>query len=150
MYAYSLTGLTGRKKNADRTVIVATVEVNKFSFAVAMMALVVSLIPTLGVGMLLGPLWWCALVFPFLCVSAGLIFVDQRSKGGLQLRRYQSLVESRRGKRESEVIYVCGSPLVRPVMGRVIPQFIDAAPERGVAVIGNTVHARDGKVNVLA
>lgn len=149
MYAYSLTKLTGKKKNNDRTIIVATVEVNQFTFAVTVAAAVLSLLPTVGIGMLLGPFWSIALVIPFLFIGAGLLFVDQRSKGGLRLRRYQSIFEARNAKKTAGTIYVCGVPLVEPVIGNIIPQFIDAAPEVEHAAVGKNVSTRDGKVSFL-
>lgn len=148
-YAYSLTGLTGRKKNVDRSVIVATVEVNRFTFAVVVSAAIVSLLPTVGVGLLLGPLWWLALGLPFLFVAAGLIFIDQRSKGGLRLRRYQAIAEKRRGKKRAEAIYVCGVPLSPPVMRSIVPQFRDAAPASEPHANGTDVRVRGGKGSIL-
>ena len=113
MFVYSLTDLTGRRKNADRTMVVATVEVNRFTFLVVLMSLVPAIPLTAVVALLLGPFVYYAAAVPLLCVFAGLAFVDTKTKKGLQLRRYEAMWDKRKAKDSATTVYVCSEPLKR-------------------------------------
>lgn len=154
LYAYDLTGLTGRKKNVDRTMVVATVEVNRFSLLVTVASAVASLPVAVLTGYVIGAFaptyWWLALGVPVLAAIAGVVLVDQRARGGLRLRRYQTFLETRRGRKQAQQVLVCGQPLTKPSLRILIPQFIDApAAQAGDIARGERVRTRTGKANLL-
>lgn len=147
MYAYDLTPLTGRKRNRDRTIIVATAEVNRFTFAVTVIGLFAGGLPALLIGLALGPFWPAVIIMPVLTVVGGLVLVDQRSKSGLELRRYKTLLERRSGRQRQNIIMLAGKPLVKGRIGTLRMQYLDAAPPRNStgAGIGLAVSKREGR-----
>jgi hypothetical protein len=126
VHAYSLTRLTGRRKNADRSIVVATVEVNRTTFIIVVLSLAASVIPAVIVGILLGSNGAFALIVPAAFVAAGLILVDQRTRKGLQLRRYEAMWDKRRAKAARGTVYVCGEPLHVPQIVTMTPTVLDA------------------------
>ncbi len=124
MYVYSLTQLTGRRKNVDRTIVVATVEVNRATFLVVVLSALASVLPSLLVALLLGPFSAYALIVPVLCIGAGLFLVDQRTRKGLQLRRYEAMWDKRRAKTVSGTAFVCGQPMRAPHLVTIVQTVI--------------------------
>lgn len=124
-HMYSLTEMTGRRKNVDRTIVIATVEVKRFTFIVTLGSIVASLPVAAVVALLLGPYAAFAFILPVVFVFAGLFLVDQRSRKGLQLRRYEAMWDSRQAKSSRGTVYVCSQPLqraeVRTLIQSVIP-----------------------------
>lgn len=138
MHVYSLTRLTGRRKNVDRTIVVATVEVNRATFVVVVGSALVSIVPAVIVGALLGAF---ALAVPALFIGAGLILVDQRTRKGLQLRRYEAMWDKRKTKVIRGTVFVCGEPLRVPHIVTMVPTVL-TAPVHAVgdaAVIAATI-----------
>lgn len=89
-------------------------EVNRFTFIVAIGSILASLLPALAVGIILGPLGVVALGVPVVFVLAGLFLVDQRTRKGLQLRRYEAMWDRRKTKTLRGTVFVCGEPLHTP------------------------------------
>ena len=155
MFAYSLTGMTGRKKNANRSVIFLTAELNRRTAWVGGVSIVAGLllaglVTALMVIAGLGQYALIAFVLPIMTLGIGLFLFNQQTKKGLQLYRWRALVDSRQGKAKADVLYVCGVPMEKPSLGHVIPQYIDSAPETVAAAIGTNVRTRGERVNFLA
>ena len=123
---YSLTHLTGRRKNDGRSIVVATVEMNRFTFLVGGVSAALSLPVAVIVGILLVPFGASvgAIVVPFFGICAGLILMDQRTKGGLQQQRGITMLDThrarsgkgRKGVADASVVYVATKELVAPQM----------------------------------
>ena len=133
--------------------MVATVEVNRFSFLVVIGSILVSLLPAVVIGLLLGSLGIVALGVPVIFVLAGLFLVDQRTRKGLQLRRYEAMWDSRKIKALRGTVFVCGEPLHVPAIVIMTPSVLVAntSADASAASIATDV-ARDSasqKVRVL-
>jgi hypothetical protein len=111
MSLYSLTHLTGRKRNADRKIIIATVETSKHGFIVSIVAVIASILPTVIAIAIFGPP--AIIVVPVLCVVAALILFKYRSQKGLQLPMYKMLLDKGAAKKLHGQILVCGVPIQR-------------------------------------
>lgn len=109
MSLYSLTHLTGRKRNADRKIIIATVETSKHGFIVSVVAVIASLLPTTIAVSLFGPA--AMVIVPPLFIIAALILFRYRSQKGLQLPMYKTLLDRNAAKRVRGQILVCGVPM---------------------------------------
>ena len=109
MSLYSLTHLTGRKRNVDRKVIIATVETSKAGFLVSIGALALSIPPTAIAVMIFG--MGALVVVPPLFIAAGLILVRQQSTKGLHLPMYKSLLDKKSAKKTKGQILICGVPI---------------------------------------
>ena len=109
MSSYSLTHLTGRKRNVDRKVIIATVKTSKAGFLVSTIALAISVIPTAIAVMIFG--MGALVVVPPLFIAAGLILFRQQSTKGLHLPIYKSLLDKKAAKNTKGQILICGVPI---------------------------------------
>lgn len=109
MSMYSLTHLTGRKRNADRKVIIATVEVNKATFVISIVAVVASILPTVIAMATFGPP--AAVLVPALFIGAGYFLFRYRAQKGLQMPMYKLLMDKSSVKRMRGQILVCGVPV---------------------------------------
>lgn len=155
--AYDLTHFTGRKKNAERVFFVRNYELNLFTSYVVGASVVASL-PVVGVVyailMMFAPAFAIAcIVAPVIFVLAGLAFVDQRSKRGLQLQNYRAILDKRSAGSEKSTLYIYGEPLEKPQVSFFTPQYVLAtagAPLDSPAV-GPSVHelAYNGKAGIL-
>ncbi|PPF23129.1 hypothetical protein [Rathayibacter rathayi] len=125
-YAYGLTYLTGKRRNLDRQVIVATVELNRFTFIVVVLSLAASVPAALVVAALLSALSLSAasLIVPVIGVAAGLFLVDQRSRRGLGLRRYASMWDRHRGRAVNSTVFVCSEPVHDTQLHILVPSVI--------------------------
>lgn len=94
--------------------VVATVEVNRFTFLVVVCSTLASAVPTAFAALILGPLAAYCMVVPVLFVIVGLALVDQRTRKGLQLRRYEAMWDKRKAKTLNSTIFVCSEPLLTP------------------------------------
>jgi hypothetical protein len=118
MSLYSLTHLTGRKRNADRKIIIATIETSKSGFLVSVVAVVLSIIPTAPAVMIFGPS--AMLIVPPICVAAALYLFRSQSQKGLRLPMYRTLLDKGAAKRIQGQILVCNVPIQKhAVMSRV-------------------------------
>lgn len=111
MSMYSLTQLTGRKRNADRKIIVATIETNKHGFIVSVVALALSSIPTFLAVTIFGSA--AMVIVPPLCVAAGLVLFKMRSDKGLKLPMYRMLLDRGAAKKLRGQLLICGVPVQR-------------------------------------
>ena len=111
MSLYSLTHLTGRKRNADRKIIIATVETSKQGFLVSVVAAVVSIIPTVIAVILFGAA--SLVIVPPLFIVAALVLFRMQSSKGLHLPMYKTLLDKSAAKKVRGQILVCGVPIQR-------------------------------------
>lgn len=125
-HVYSLTNLTGARRNEDRRTVVFTVEVRRYTLLVVVASLIVSALPTLVVSLIVGPY---ALFVPALSIVAGLVLWDTRQRNGLKLRNYQAILDRRKSK--NGVLYASGNPIPTPelVMHQmvVVPARVNAS-----------------------
>ena len=155
--AYDLTSFTGRKKNAERVFFIRNYELNLFTSYVVGASVVVSL-PVVGavyaILMMFAPAYAIGcLAVPVAFVLAGLAFVDQRSKRGLQLRNYRAILDRRTATPEKATLYICGKPVEKPVVSFFTPQYVLATAGAPLAspAVGRSVHeiTDSGKVSIL-
>jgi hypothetical protein len=106
---YSLTDLTGRRKNAGRTMIISGIEVGRRTLIVTSVSFIASLLPTLILFPLLGALTF--VIVPPVFIIAGFLFFEGRSRKGLQLRRYEAYLDKR--KADPSTFYVCFQPAAK-------------------------------------
>jgi hypothetical protein len=131
---YSLTELTGRRKNVERTTVVASFEVNRQRLFIGAAGATVIGVPLAGLIFLV--LSWFGLTqFGYLCLLGPILswavtvwVVTTRESSGLRLRRYEAMWDRRRSKSSIDRVYVCGSPVVEPRLGLLIPVVIDTPP----------------------
>ena len=109
MSLYSLTHLTGRKRNADRKVIIATIETSKHGFILSVVAILASFVPTALAVAIFGPA--AMIIVPPLFVAAALILFKQQSSKGLHLPIYKTLLDKNAAKKVRGKILVCGVPI---------------------------------------
>lgn len=109
MSLYSLTHLTGRKRNADRKIIIATVETSKQGFFVSIIAVIISLVPTAVAVMVFGPP--AMVVVPPLFIGIALVLFRMQSQKGLRLPIYRALIDKGAAKKTKGRILVCGVPI---------------------------------------
>ncbi len=138
-HVYSLTHLTGARRNEDRRTVVFTFEVRRYTFIVVIMSLLASAFPTLLATLILGPF---ALAMPALFVGAGIVLWDTRQRSGLKLKNYQAILDRKKAK--IGVLYASGNPIVTPelVMHQMV--VIPARPESSAPVVPETSRRRRG------
>lgn len=124
-HVYSLTHLTGRRRNEDRRTVVLTFEVRRYTLIVVAAAVVVSVLPTLLLAAVVGP--W-SLVTPAIVMTAAIFLWDWRQRSGMRLRNYQAILDKRRAA--NGVLYASGSPVPTPelVMHQMV--VVPAAPDQ--------------------
>ncbi|KQO98841.1 hypothetical protein [Leifsonia sp. Leaf264] len=119
MYFYSLTHLTGRKKNVDRKIIILTFEADKTTTIITIFSLIASLFPTIIVYAIIG--MPALVIVPALCSVLGWFLFRYRAQKGLQMPMYKLLVDRKAAKELSKQILVCGVPLPKhSSIGRVV------------------------------
>lgn len=127
MYAYSLTGMTGRRKNDGRTIAFTFGEMNRHTFMILLLAGLASFVPTAllgGVLMAWTPYWWACLSIPLVCIPAAWWLFDTRSKRGLQLQRYQHVLDGRRGRGSTPTMRICGGEFEPNILHITTPQYL--------------------------
>lgn len=132
MYMFSMTSLTGAKKNTGRTMVLATFEISRRSFIVTVMALLVSIVPVgvlaplaFSFGMMPGVV--VLLVVPLIVVSITFFFVEGRTRDGLGLRRYEAMWDKR--KAHNGVVFVCNETISPSYLAAVGPLDVEVRPE---------------------
>ncbi len=132
MYMFSMTSLTGAKKNAGRTMVLATFEISRRSFIVTVMALLVSILPVgllaplaFSFGMMPGVV--VLTVVPLIVVSLTFFFVEGRTRDGLGLRRYEAMWDKR--KASNGVVFVCNETISPSYLATVGPLDVEVRPE---------------------
>lgn len=86
MYAYSLTDYTGARRNQNRSMVVATMEVNRFGVFVSAVAAAVGLMFGTLLSLLFGSYLLVLVVVPGMVVAARWLVLG-RSRRGLQVSR---------------------------------------------------------------
>jgi len=118
---YTLTSLT-RSSGQSRRVVLAGFDVPLRGFVVTLVASIAS-IPAVSIAWLfLGSM---SLVFTLLFIVAAFVLVEGRSKRGLQLRMYQSIIDQ---KRENVGRFICCGMEVRPgrtQISLIVPSALD-------------------------
>ncbi|AUG29564.1 MULTISPECIES: hypothetical protein [Microbacterium] len=128
---YSLTDLTGRNRNENRRMVVATFEVKRRTFLISVLSVVASMPITTIVGFLFGVY---ALAVPVVFVVGGIWLWDSRQRKGLKLLNYQAIVDGR--KASNGVLYAAGQPVPKPQLVMHQRQFIPLVDnERGTPVV---------------
>lgn len=120
--AYSLTDLTGQRKNTHRYMVVMTFEVRRHTLIVSLIGLVASLVPALILSMLVGPLGFGILAIGI--PVANLLF-GARQRKGLRVYRYESLLNSKKAARG---FWINGQPFAKPMFIMHQPTVVDIAP----------------------
>ncbi|WIE80970.1 hypothetical protein [Curtobacterium sp. MCSS17_016] len=106
---YSLTDLTGRRKNDGRTMIISGIEVGRRTLIVFSLSGVLSLVPTLMLLPFFGIL--VIAIVPPIVIAASFIFFEGRSRRGLQVRRYREFLDKRQN--DANTFYVCFQPTTK-------------------------------------
>jgi len=119
---YTLTDLTGRKKNIGRTMIVSGIEVRRNTIIVASVSLIISLVPTFVVFWFVGV--YAVVFVPAAFIGAG-FFLLSKSRQGLQLSQYRALNDKRRA--DPNTFFICFRPTERQEGFARIVQSCEAA-----------------------
>ncbi len=104
---YSLTALTGRKKNAGRTLIIQGFEVGRRGLIITGLAIAASLIPTFILYGFAGP--YAVVFVPPAFIAAAFYFIESRSRKGLQLRMYETIRDKKRA--DTTTFFICWRPV---------------------------------------
>lgn len=120
-HVYSLTPLTGRRRNSDRRMVVATVEVRQRPFIISIISAVASA-PVTGIMAIFVGVW--CLIVPPLFIVAGIWLWDARQRRGLHLLNYQAILDRRRAT--TGVLYAAGRPIHTPQLVIHHPQTLPA------------------------
>lgn len=137
-FLYDLTSLTGRKRNAGRTVIVSGFEFGRRALIVTIVALAAAGLPALLLGALFGPLAFIITVAG--AVGGAFVLVEGRTRNGLQVRRYQGILDKK--KAEPGVFYICFRP-VNETLGQanIVASSAPVEPRVGAASNSSAVFA---------
>lgn len=100
---YTLTALTGRDADANRTVVVLGIDARQRPLIVASLAAVPGLVMTLVLWPAIGE--FAIFVLPMV-VAAALVLVEVRVRTGLRHRTYQALLD--RGRSDAGKFFLCG------------------------------------------
>lgn len=101
--------------------VVATAEVNRHTFLVSVVSVLVSLLPTLLIAAMLGQLALVAILVPIVFLFAGNFLVDTRIRRGLQLRRYEAMWDRRKARESKGRIFICHEPLQPARLTLLVP-----------------------------
>src|SRR5690606_36340668 len=91
-FTYNLTEMVGRRSNKDRTMIVATVEVQKRHFWIAVIAVLPALIISLVAGTIIGVY---AIIIFFAVEAVAFWLFASSTREGLQVQQWQALNDRR-------------------------------------------------------
>lgn len=119
MYAYSLTGMTGKKRNEGRMMVVATVEVNRHFLAVSAISLIAGLVVAMPFALISG---YAFLIFPVISVPLGNALFRGHQRRGLQVSRFSRLLNKRRG---AQGFIINGTEFDEPGFVLHVPVVID-------------------------
>lgn len=108
-YVYNLTPLTGRKRNVDRRIVIQGFDVRRRSLIVFGIALALSLPPSGVLALVFGPVAF--VIVPPVVILAAFVLIEGRSRRGLQLALYRSLLDKRRANIQD--VFICWRPVPR-------------------------------------
>lgn len=132
MYVYSLTGLTGKKRNEGRMMVVATVEVNRHTLLVSSLSIIVGLVVAAPLSLLFSGF---AFVFlPMVAVPVGNLLFIGHQRRGLQINRFNRMLNKMRG---AEGFVINGSEFDVPGFVLHVPAVIDVPDTDAFAGLNN-------------
>lgn len=108
MLVYSLTGLTGSRKNEGRQMVVMTFEVRRHTLLVSLIGALAGMVIAAPFFALFG--MWALVIIPVAVAAANMLFASRQTKG-LQVYRYRSLLNSRNAH---EGFWINGQPFATP------------------------------------
>lgn len=106
-YMYNLTSLTGRQRNAGRTVIINGFEFGRRALIVFGIALGASLPFAVLLMGVFGPV--TMVLVPALFIVSAFVLVESRTRNGLQVRLYRSILDKKKAK--TDEFYICWRPV---------------------------------------
>jgi hypothetical protein len=124
---YSLTDLTGKRRNAERRMVVMTFEIKRRTFLVSSAAFAASLPVTGIVAMFFGT---AALLVPPVFIGVALWLWDSRQRKGLKLHNYQAILDQTKAK--DGVLYAAGQPVATPQLVMHQQNYVFVEPLREV------------------
>lgn len=108
-YAYSLTDLTGQRRNDGRQMVVATFEVRRHGLIVTALGLLASMVLVMPLLVILGGY---AFILPAIGIPLAHLLFAARQRRGLKVYRYTSLLNARRAARG---FWINGMPFANPM-----------------------------------
>ncbi|KAB1661632.1 hypothetical protein F8O07_06925 [Pseudoclavibacter sp. CFCC 13796] len=119
MSMYTLTELTGRRRNQDRTIVIATVEASKRTW-------VAGILGAIGGGIVAMPLVLLTAGGPILGAAAGaaaaIFLFTKRSSTGLKQEYYKQFRDRAKAKKRLGVLTMCNEPVRLDVgVSRIVP-----------------------------
>lgn len=121
MLVYSLTGLTGARKNEGRQKVVMTFEVQRHTLLVSLLGALAGVIVVAPFFALFG--MWALVGIPAAIAAANILFASRQTRG-LQVYRYKSLLNSRSAHRG---FWINGQPFATPEFIMHTPSVIELA-----------------------
>lgn len=134
---YSLTALTGVKRNENRREVVFNSEVPRHLLIVSLLSIVASL-PVVAI-LAVFFRGWAVLAIPVV-MFAGLVLFEYRQRDGMQLRNWQAILDERRSGKG--IVYVAGTPLAS---ARVINHQQQVIPASTTPEVSDMVGVNTGK-----
>ncbi|WIB65536.1 hypothetical protein [Curtobacterium sp. MCBD17_040] len=142
---FTLTELTGRSKNAGRTMIISGLEVGRRTLIVLSGSVVASALPT----MIAFPFihMWALVTIPPVIIAAVFFLIEARTRQGLQVRRYRAYFDKKQVSEDT--FYMCFQPIAEAVgFGRIVQSAEEAGArttERSAAVFTQSRRQTSGK-----
>lgn len=137
MYVYSLTGLTGKRRNQGRMMVVATVELNRHSLLVSACSIVAGLALALPLSIIVGG--YAYIFVPMACVPIGNLLFLGHQRRGLQVNRFNRALNKMRGRTGFMINgtlfdvpgFVMHTPVVVDVLDQNLTQGFESAWDDG-------------------
>jgi hypothetical protein len=146
-FVYTLTSLTGRKRNVGRTIIINGFEFGRRALIIVAISVGASLIPALVLSSLFGPLLF--ILTPGVFVAAAFILFESRSRQGLQVRLYQSILDKK--KANTNEFYICFRPVSETLgSSNIVRSSVDVVHSDFDAEAATAVFTAPHKKNIRA
>lgn len=129
MFAYSLTNLTGSRRNQSRYMVVATAEVRRRTLVVVSASVIAGLFLALPFSLVLG-MYAFAIITPLVVIAGNILFLGETRKG-LRVTTFQTL--SHRLKSTNGVFFINGSPFSTPVFIEHVPVVVECDQALGAS-----------------
>lgn len=121
MLVYSLTNLTGARRNEGRQMVVMTFEVQRHTLLVSLLGALAGVIMVAPFFALFG--MWALVGIPAVIAAANILFASRQTRG-LQVYRYKSLLNSRSAHRG---FWINGQPFATPEFIMHTPSVLELA-----------------------
>lgn len=142
MSMYSLTRLTGRRRNEGRVTVVQGFEFQRKTLVVLGASSAVGLVPALILALTVSP-FFLLLIPAVITVCSYWLFIT-RSREGMKLSRYRTITDKR--KANLNEFHICFEPIKNmPTRGIVVQQTIEVAGEDREQESARTVVSRSDK-----